>query len=214
MTAGTKAGGARAPVRYFRQEGVPGRYFECEAYGTMCVAACARNFTAAPQLAKLGRLQRCIDCATGRRHAGLPAVGSPGVPAASAVVYRAACVRCRRDGQQAGTRLVGRFRLVRGRTLCVSCYNREREVLHGANAKGAPPKKWRGLFCTRASYLVPGRPGRRSVVVAYPHPVVDRVELALTLMREGHDRGIAWAPPEVIVDPACKRRVRQAARSR
>jgi hypothetical protein len=115
------------------------------------------------------------------------------------VLYRTACVRCRRDGCQAGSRLVGRFRLVRGRTLCVSCYNREREVLHGANAKGAPPKKWSGLFCTRAAYLLPGR---RSIIVTHPHPVVDRVELALTLMREGHDRGIAWASPAIVVTPA------------
>ncbi|WP_423200787.1 hypothetical protein [Cupriavidus sp. H19C3] len=39
-------------------------------------------------------------------------------------------------------RLIGRLRLVRAHTICVSCYNREREVVRGVNAKGATPKKW------------------------------------------------------------------------
>ncbi|MGF6608796.1 hypothetical protein OKW45_003718 [Paraburkholderia sp. WSM4175] len=59
------------------------------------------------------------------------------------------CVRCERTARTA-ERLVGRLRLVRDHTLCVSCYNREREVITGKNAKGARPRMWdEKLFETR-----------------------------------------------------------------
>lgn len=202
------------PVRYFKPEGVPGRYFECPHYGTMSVSACARNFTDAPTTAKLGRLMRCVECPLGGRHAAKAAktgcarsqtpartrtrsarsardAGSGAHPA-HAQSGPNACVRCRRDGRTAGMRLVGTLRLVRHHTVCVSCYNREREVRVGANAKGAQPKKWSSLFIVRAAYLA----GRREVITELSHPVLDRIELALTLMREGHHDGIAWARPQ------------------
>lgn len=181
-------------IKYFRPDGVPGRYFACPSYGTMSVASCARNFTDAPQSAKAGRLQRCVDCAIGRKHTGVIPGESASARIQTSILYRKVCLRCRRDGRNASTRLIGRIRLVRGHTICVSCYNREREVLHGANAKGAAPKKWSGLFSTRSAYLT----GTKTVVVAHPDPVADRIELALTLMRRGHDRGVVWAPPAVI----------------
>jgi hypothetical protein len=187
-----------AGVIYFRQDGVPGRYFTCASYGTMSVSACARNFTDAPANVRSGRLQRCIDCSVGRKHAGAPAAEKSNSRARTSIQYRVACVRCLRDGRSEGTRLLGRLRLVRDHTICVSCYNREREVIHGANAKGARPKKWASLFRTRAAYLT----GTRTVVVDHPSPVSSRVELALTLMRQGHFRGVVWARPDVIRDEA------------
>jgi hypothetical protein len=175
---------------YFQHDGVPGDYFECASYGSMSVAACARNFTEAPLTMKQGRLQRCVGCELGRQHAGGAEPVTP--PASTSIIYRVACARCRRDGRTEGTRLLGRLRLVRRQTICVSCYNREREVLIGANAKGARPKKWNRLFNTRASFVA----GARAVVVEHPDPVVDRIELALTMFRQGHKR-VAWAPPSI-----------------
>jgi hypothetical protein len=177
-------------VIYFQHAGVPGDYFECASYGSLSVAACARNFMEAPLCVKQGRLQRCLGCALGSKHAG--GAEPPSVPAASSIVYRVACARCRRDGRTEGTRLLGRLRLVRGHTICVSCYNREREVLVGANAKGARPKKWDRLFHTRAAFIS----ASRAVVVEHPDPVVDRIELALTMFRKGHKR-VAWARPTI-----------------
>lgn len=92
----------------------------------------------------------CVGCPTGRQHAQAlsPAhATSDLMRGVSRRETRAplACVRCGRNGTTAGTRLLGRFRLVRGKTLCVSCYNREREFLHGKNAKGGTPVKWSGL---------------------------------------------------------------------
>lgn len=55
-----------------------------------------------------------------------------------------ACVRCERTGLTAA-RIIGRFRLTRMHTLCVSCLNRELEIVKGSNSKGAPPKKWAHL---------------------------------------------------------------------
>jgi hypothetical protein len=61
----------------------------------------------------------------------------------------------------AGERMVGRFRLVRGNTLCVSCFNREREVLHGKNSKGGRPVKWNGL---REAHMQIEQDGRAQLV--------------------------------------------------
>jgi hypothetical protein len=178
-------------VRYFRLEDVPGEYFECSSYGSMSTAACARNFIEAPQVVRSGRLRHCIGCAAGRQHAGADAPRAASTPASS-LVYRVACCRCRRDARAEGTRLIGRLRLVRDHTICVSCYNREREVAIGANAKGAQPKKWVGLYHARIAYLA----GTRTVVAAPAHPIVDHVEAMLTMIRRGR-RGVAWAKPEI-----------------
>jgi hypothetical protein len=48
------------------------------------------------------------------------------------------CIRCGKDNYSAG-RLLGRMRIVRGE-ICVSCFNREAEVIAGRNSKGDAPK--------------------------------------------------------------------------
>ncbi|WP_175787559.1 hypothetical protein [Burkholderia anthina] len=180
-------------IRYFDIEGVPGHYFECLSYGSMSTASCARNFADAPEQIKRGRLDKCIGCSAGRAHSGLPAEAAAAAPVASSIIYRVACVRCRRDGRTIGTRLIGRLRLVRSHTICVSCFNREKEVEHGANAKGARPKKWAGLFRARVTYVR----GGRAIVGDHPTPVIDRTEVALTMFRLGRDQGVAWARPAI-----------------
>jgi hypothetical protein len=185
---------AQAVVPVYRTlDGVPGKYFDCAHYGLLSAQACGCNYQSAPASAKLGRLTRCLDCPTGAKHAGKSCRRRSSAPAhrSAQVAAAGACVRCRRDGRSAGSRMVGHFRLVRGATLCVSCFNRELEILRGRNAKGAPPKKWRNLFVPRAAYI----DRRREVVVCRQKPVIDRIELALTLVREGHREGIAWARP-------------------
>ncbi|WP_165089494.1 MULTISPECIES: hypothetical protein [unclassified Caballeronia] len=62
----------------------------------------------------------------------------------SAIANSQSCIRCERDGSTA-TRYIGRFRLVRDFTLCINCFNRQREVERGANSKGAKPVKWAHL---------------------------------------------------------------------
>ncbi|MGF6771961.1 hypothetical protein P3T18_004449 [Paraburkholderia sp. GAS199] len=54
------------------------------------------------------------------------------------------CTRCEKTSHT-NTRLQGAMRLVKHATICVSCFNREREVIKGENSKGSTPKKWGGL---------------------------------------------------------------------
>lgn len=174
-------------VDYFAVEGFDGQYFSCKRYGTMTPAACAKNYDAAPVASKNnGRLEACVGCAVGAIHAGKP------VTEKSMIVYRPVCLRCRKSTSSDGCRLVGRMRLVRHSTICVSCYNREREVIHGANAKGAAPKKWAGLYKPRLAYVSENK----TVMEQMSTPVVDWAEALLTVVRQGkRDLLFCWAPP-------------------
>ena len=71
----------------------------------------------------------CVVCPVGAASAGR--TQSPVAGAVDAI--RLTCPRCERPAQ----------RLIHGR-LCVSCYNREREVRIGKNRKGQPPRKLPG----------------------------------------------------------------------
>jgi hypothetical protein len=84
-----------------------------------------------------------------------------------------ACVRCGRNGTTAATRLLGRFRLVRSHTLSVSCYNPERELLPGKNAKGAPPVKWNGLRGAHVEIDLHGKRQRRDIDLRSGRPEIE-----------------------------------------
>ena len=178
-------------LTYVTLDGIPGKYFTCPSYGLMSVGSCARNFTDAPGAVRSGRLQKCIGCEHGRAHAGAPKI-EEAPKALQSLQYRPVCCRCRRDGTTQGTRLIGKLRLVRAHSICVSCFNREKEVIAGRNSKGAKPKKWGGLFYTRAAYVADGK----AIVVDMTDPVIDRIEVALTMIRRGH-KSVVWARPSV-----------------
>lgn len=65
---------------------------------------------------------QCRGCPIGAEHAG-EALSVP-------ILWRRACVRCGSTGK----------RLVLGGTLCVSCYNRQREIETGNYRRGVPPQ--------------------------------------------------------------------------
>lgn len=175
-------------IQYFKVDGYDGDYFSCARYGTMAPASCVKNFKSAPDEIRRGRLEACIGCAIGQHHA------DPVAPPASTVkpfsfAYREVCVRCRRGGEADNNRLLGRIRLVREHTTCVSCVNREYEVLKGRNAKGAKPKKWRNLFFVQIGSIDAGR----LTVQQFDHPVRDRLEAILTLLRRKQGpKVVAW----------------------
>jgi hypothetical protein len=110
----------------------------------LSMACCARNFQSATAMT-------CVRCPVGQYHAGLLSVDATQDSKRGASRWDSrpsgVCVRC---GRQV-------LRLVRGHTICVSCYNREREVLHGANAKGARPVKWGGLRQAHVELALDGR---------------------------------------------------------
>lgn len=131
-----------AGIEYFRHEGVEGDYFHCPSgMGSLSVAACARNYETAmsPQGLKEGRRVTCRACPVGALHAGVP-VGAGSV---SRFVGSRVCARCQGEAT----------RLIRG-SICVGCYNREREVLIGRNAKGGVPSKCRAVFATTMACIL------------------------------------------------------------
>jgi hypothetical protein len=121
----------------------------------------------------------CVGCPTGRQHAqALSSDDAKPEPKRCVSQWNAgaplACVRCERDGTTAGTRLVGRFRLVQSRMLCMTCYNREREFVHGRNAKGAPPVKWSGLRQAHVEIDLHGKQQRLDIGLRSGRPEIER----------------------------------------
>jgi hypothetical protein len=105
------------------------RIFRCvRLCADLSTTACARNFTSASAMA-------CLGCPIGVRHSAIGAVGDQQMTTAKQKTWCIAekCCRC-------GVSSVRR--LVRGHTICVSCFNRESEVRRGVNSKGATPIKW------------------------------------------------------------------------
>jgi hypothetical protein len=101
--------------------------FRCTArQATLSVKGCAGLFTAA-QSAKgvdADRFAPCRGCVIGAGHAGVP------VTYFGHLYDTMICPRCGN----------GTTRMIHGR-ICINCYNREREVRVGKNARGSVPKK-------------------------------------------------------------------------
>lgn len=89
------------------------------------------------------RLFRCRSCPIGAAHAGEE------VSFFSALFGSDICPRCGK----------GTTRMIQGR-ICVSCRNREYELLRGRNAKGTVPVKLRPLFPIVLNFMVNGNPRR------------------------------------------------------
>ena len=118
MSEHTRADG----VEYFEITGVPGLYFRCDRLHLKQPASdCAAMWRSARR-DKDGRRSACRNCPVGAAHAG------EGQAQLSSIRGRKVCARC-------GS---GATRLIRGH-LCVSCQNREYEVLKGRNSKGTRP---------------------------------------------------------------------------
>jgi hypothetical protein len=172
---------------YFKVDGFEGKFFACQRYGTMSPASCAKNYAAAPESVRTsGRLEGCIGCVVGQQHAH-PAAPPQQLQSLQALTYRQVCVRCRR-GSEVG---LGRKRLVRDHTICVSCYNRESEVRKGRNAKGARPKKWSKLLHdVQIGCVTDGQ----MTIERFDHPVRDRLEAVLTMLRrKSGPKVVAWS---------------------
>jgi hypothetical protein len=112
------------PVDYHTLPNVPGRYFACVPYNvTLSTTACAGMYTESKRAIE-PRHPACRGCAIGAHHAGDTA------PPPESLFGRLLCCRCHRK----------RGRLLYG-ALCISCVNRQYEVIRGRNGKGNPPVK-------------------------------------------------------------------------
>lgn len=123
-------------MEYFRIEGVVGKlYFRCEPYlATLSTEACADMWRKGNREGDEDRI-RCLRCPLGAKHAGERDASM------SVLKSTLICGRCHRNA----SRLVYKH-------LCVSCYNREREILIGRNAKGSKPTRLKPLERRRLKY--------------------------------------------------------------
>lgn len=173
-------------VSYFGYPGVDGQYFRCERYGTLSANACGQNFQLAPRLAREGRLEGCVGCPIGAKHSG-------GSVVSNSSGMQGFCVRCRKSPEDYGGDGVGRVRLVKD-GICVSCANREYEVIKGRNAKGAAPKTWRAKLAPRITGLV----ARDGVTVARSRMAVDRLEVGLAALRRSSAMALCWVSSGIL----------------
>jgi hypothetical protein len=117
------------PIEYIEIPGAPGKYFVCPRMpgnATLSATACASQFTVARyarQDEERDTRHYCRNCPTGAMHAGIDDF----VPRTK-FQESTECVRCGNTGR----RLIGA-------SVCISCKNREYEVLKGRNAKGTKP---------------------------------------------------------------------------
>jgi hypothetical protein len=154
---------------YFQIDGAPGlRMFRCARLrATISDRACAANFLRSQKLRpdQITSTHLCRDCPLGAHHAGVPLVRRSGLHGLSI------CPRCRRHSE----RIIDGLR-------CISCYNREREWVVGANAKGTPPT------------MAPLRPRRIRIVLngqateLRAERTRDTAEMVLGVLRVGEGR--------------------------
>lgn len=126
---------------YFSRDGLLGSFFACAPLAaTLSTATCAARFNEAQSRE---RFFACKNCPVGAHHAGKPP------PIRSPLNSKRVCARCLRQAP----------RVVWGRW-CVSCFNRQQEVIKGRNAKGAAPKKLRADMMRDETIIVRLADGR------------------------------------------------------
>lgn len=118
-------------IHYEECSDIPGmRLFRCEALrANLTPEACSRNVTNNATI-------QCARCPIGTVHVAACAPQALTKLTWQGPRYRGvqpakSCVRC----------CTKTYRLVRSKSICISCYNRERELRVGSNAKGTPPRK-------------------------------------------------------------------------
>lgn len=113
------------------------KFFECgPVSATLSTKGCASRYVAAQRTGSKENeeLSGCRRCVIGSYHAGMPK------NLTSKIFGSSICPSCRRSS----TRMISK-------RLCVSCYNRRREMASGKNARGTAPI---GLLSTRPLHTV------------------------------------------------------------
>jgi hypothetical protein len=160
-------------ITYFAMPGVDGQYFNCSALrATITPASCSARWK------KSNHQSVCHACEIGAQHSGKTVISR-------SAVSELMCARCH----------TGASRLVRG-CLCVSCWNREAEVVKGFNAKGTPPRphelfwgrpeglKSKTVFVHKVAVSVVSE---SAVSVSKFDRVADTLEAMLSVLRKNGD---------------------------
>jgi hypothetical protein len=159
-------------ISYRQMPEMPGaNFFDCtRLHAGLTTSACADMWRQANE----GRSERytaCRACPVGATHAGVSNASRS--PIRGALV----CARCAR----------GATRLIHSH-LCVSCFNREREIIKGRNARGVAPTKLAPLAPRKICYMTNGR-----VVVKRMERTAHFAELVIATLRdEIHEVTFAW----------------------
>lgn len=131
----------RAPTILYRHlfDLPAAEFFDCDRlHATLSTSSCAQMWRQANE-DHVERFTACRACFIGASHAGVE--NATHSPIAGALV----CARCGR----------GATRLIHAHT-CVSCFNRERELIRGRNARGVMPTKLAPLAPRSIHYLTNG----------------------------------------------------------
>lgn len=112
---------------------------------TITPATCAQMYRRGKRAEPWDACARCRGCEIGAKHAGEIIVAEPAMRE---------CLRCGRKAR----RLIGN-------RLCLSCYNRERELITGHYRRKKPPA---GLRLTTLSILLDGHPQAVQITAASP----------------------------------------------
>lgn len=168
-------------ITYFTMPGVGGQYFTCDKLrATINRESCSARWK------KSNHQSVCHCCEIGAHHSGKTVISRN-------AVSELMCARCHRPAS----------RLVRG-CVCVSCWNREAEVIKGFNAKGTPPRPvelfWgrpEGLKCKtvlvhKVSVSVVSDV---AVSVSKFDRVADTLEAVLSVLRKNGDAMFMRAAP-------------------
>ena len=122
-----------------------------------------------------GKRLKCRGCDLGALHCGV----APSSRSKSRMLGSLICSRCMR----------GASRLIR-KTICVSCYNREREVIVGRNAKGTKPINCTQPFPAMVACSLGDDPAMQVVRL---DRVVSRTEAVMSLLhREERSVSFGW----------------------
>jgi hypothetical protein len=144
---------SKSVPEYFEFDVLPDvKHFTCDRYrATLSVQSCSERWTLANEGAsderQDERRRSCRQCPQGALHTGKSDLSiSP---------WRGSmmCARCG----------VGASRLI-GRNLCVSCANRQYEVIKGRNRKNTKPVKIREVNRRSVSYLTAGEPKVKTIL--------------------------------------------------
>jgi hypothetical protein len=149
-------------VKYFEIIEVPGvQMFRCDKlHAQLNVASCAQRWVGATRENK-ERLALCKNCPTGALHAGETAASNSSLRGLSI------CARC----HEMTNRLITKH-------LCVSCYNRQREIIIGKNARGTVPTRLAALDSRVLRYQTIDGPS-----VLHTDHSLDMTELIVTVLR-------------------------------
>ncbi len=151
-------------IDYLTFPELPGKLcFYCtRRNATLQVTACATQWKLANNKAHNGYSHQCQTCSVGALHAG------EGELTMSQLRGKQICARCFRVG----------MRLIGG-DLCVSCWNRQREVFIGINARGNKPIKHPPISPFRAAILC----GNKVIQIKRNH-AISNDELIVATLRD------------------------------